>query len=142
MDKTAQIILAAPPESIPAADRTGLHVAQMSYRIGRGYHLFRAEAARITGGGLMVLDTDGYTGGGPAFALLAEILGECHRRSFEGIVLDIGSASAKPLFPLAGELAGAAKKDGLDLYVPENMAASSRDATVLLPTALSGGDAA
>ncbi len=135
----AQIILVAPPESVNAAVGTGLRTAYMIYRIGRGYHLFRAQNARSAGGGLMVLDTDGYTGGGPASALIGEILGECRRCGFEGIVLDIGSALARPLFPLADVLGTEAKKQGLGLYVPEKMAASNEDASVLIPTALSGG---
>jgi hypothetical protein len=139
LEKDVRIFLAAPPESVSAAAGTGLRVAYMIYRIGRGYHLFRAERARVHSGGLMVLDTDGYAGGGPAWALITEILGECRRQSFEGIVLDIGGAPAKPLFPLAGELGAEAAKNGLRLYVPEKMAASSKDAVVLLPTALSGG---
>ena len=139
MGKTAQIILATPSESVAAAGATGLRVAYMIYRIGRGYHLFRAENARVACGGLMVVDTDGYAGGGPACVLISEILGECRSRGFEGIVLNIGGASAKPLFPLAGELCAEAKKDGLRVYVPETMAASSADAFVLISTALSGG---
>ncbi len=126
MDKDVRIFLAAPPESVSAAAGTGLNVAYMIYRIGRGYHLFRAERARTLGGGLMVLDTDGYGGGGPAAALMAEIMGECRRQGFEGIVLDIGGLPEKPLFPLAGELGAEAVKNGLRLYVPEKMAASSR----------------
>ncbi len=139
MDKETQIILVAPPESVGTAASTGLNVAYMIYRIGRGYHLFRAERTHIAAGGLMVIDTDGYAGGGPGATLISEITGECRRHGFEGIVLDIGSTSAKQLFPLAGELGAEAKKQGLSLYVPEKMASSTKDAVVLLPTALSGG---
>ena len=139
MDNAAQIYLVAPPESVSAAAATGFKVAHMIYRIGRGYHLFRSERARVSSGGLLVVDTGGYTGGGPSSALIAEIIGECHRRGFDGIILDVGNAPARPLFPLAGELGSAAKKNGLRLYVPAKMADSSAEAIVLLPTALSGG---
>ncbi len=139
MDNAAQIILVAPPESVADAVGTGLKVAYMIYRIGRGYHLFRAERAPAADGGLLVLDTDGFSGGGPSDALLSEIIGECRRSGFDGIVLDIGRSFAKPLFPLARELGAEAQKNGLRLYVPENMAASCENAFVLLPTALSGG---
>ncbi len=139
MDNAAQIYLVAPPESVSAAAATGFKVAHMIYRIGRGYHLFRSERARVNSGGLLVVDTGGYTGGGPSSALMAEIIGECGRRNFEGIILDVGNAPAKPLFPLAGELGAEAKKNGLRLYVPEKMADSSAQASVLVSTALSGG---
>ena len=119
MDNAAKIYLVAPPESVSAAAATGFKVAHMIYRIGRGYHLFRSERARVSNGGLLVVDTGGYTGGGPSSALMAEIIGECRHRNFEGIILDVGNTPAKSLFPMAGELGAEAKKNGLRLYVPE-----------------------
>ena len=139
MNHTAQIVLVAPPESVGAAAATGLTVAHMVYRIGRGYHLFRSEHAHTGDGGLMVVDTDGYTGGGPSMTLISEIIGECRRRSFDGIVLDIGAAPARSVFPLAGKLGEEARAYGLRLYVPEKLADACSSAVVLVPTALSGG---
>jgi predicted alpha/beta-fold hydrolase len=121
------------------AARTGLPVAHMMYRIGRGYHLFRAQGAEYYKGGLMVVDTDGFSGGGPTSALVLEIIDECRKRNFLGIVLDTGGRAAVPLPALTVHLASDAHQHGLKLYVPEALAAASDLTIVLVPTALSGG---
>ena len=139
MDSLAAVILAAPPEYADAAAQTGCAVAYMIYRIGRGYHLYRAQGADHVRNGLMVVETDGYTGGGPSSALMAEILGECEKRSFSGIVLDTGGKAPAQVTGLAARLASGAAERGMRLYVQEALAGASPDATVLLPTALSGG---
>jgi hypothetical protein len=139
MNATTNLILAAPPEYIRRAAETHRPVAHMIYRIGRGYHLFRAQNAVIAGGGLMVVDTDGYTGGGPMAVLVSEILNECEKNAYTGIVLDIGSASPRPLAPLAGYLGLEARERGLDVFVPQSLADAGSGLIVLLPSALSGG---
>ena len=139
MDEMINIILAAPPEDIAAAAQTGCTVAYMIYRIGRGYHLYRAQGADHLKTGLMVVDTDGYTGGGPTSALVSEILGECEKCSYSGVVLDTGSRSTAQVAALTSYLASAAAERGYKFYVPELLAEASAHAVVLLPTALSGG---
>ncbi len=139
MDNMTNIIIAAPPEFIEAASRSGFAVAYMIYRIGRGHHLFRAQGISRIKGGLMVLDTDGYIGGGPSSALIMEILGECEKNNFTGIVLDTGGKAAMPLMLLAGHLAAELKKHGLKLYIHEVLSGASDLTVVLIPTALSGG---
>lgn len=133
------LYVAAPPEHIAAAAKTGLPVAHMTYRIGRGYHLYRARGAEHCGGGLMVVDTGGFTGGGPASALVSEIIGECEKKGFAGIVLDTGGKAAAPTIALTACLAPEAGAHGLNVYVPEPLAGASALTVVLLPTALSGG---
>lgn len=139
MDSPTTLVLAAPPENIRQAALTQLPVAHMIYRIGRGYHLFRAQNAPVVSGGLMVVDTDGYTGGGPMSSLVSEIMSECEKRAFTGIVLDIGSAALRPLSPLAGQLEIEAEKHNLSLFVPQPLGAFNVNACVLIPSALSGG---
>lgn len=139
MDNITNIILAAPLEYIEAAQRTGLSVAHMIYRIGRGYHLFRAQGSEAVRNGLMVVDTDGYTGGGPLNSLVMEILGECEKNSFSGIVLDTGGVSTRPVAALSWHMAAEASKHGVKLYVPEVLSTAGEEAIVLVPTALSGG---
>jgi hypothetical protein len=133
------IILAAPPETIDAAAQTGCAVAYMIYRIGRGYHLYRAQGAEHFKNGLMVVDTDGYTGGGPLSALVSEILGECEKNNYSGIVLDTGGKTPAQVSALTAYLAPAAAEREMTSYVPEALAGASDKAVVLLPTALSGG---
>jgi len=143
LDNTTNIILVAPTEFIEAAAEaaalTGYIVAHMIYRIGRGYHLYRAQGAEIVKGGLMVVDTDGFTGGGPSSALVAEIIGECEKNNLTGIVLDTGGKSTHQLMSLTAHLASDAVSHGLKLYVSEPLASASEHAIVLIPTALSGG---
>lgn len=136
---SSTLYVAAPPEHIAAAAQTGLTVAHMMYRIGRGYHLYRARGAEHRGGGLMVVDTGGFTGGGPTSALVSEIIGECEKRGFAGIVLDTGGRASAPTIALTAGLASEADARGLKVYVPESLADTSAQAVVLLPTALSGG---
>lgn len=133
------LILAAPLEHMDAAEATGLDVARMIYRIGRGYHLYKAHAANHVKGGLMVLDTDGYTGGGPASALVGEILFECDKRGYNGIVLDIGRSPVSMLQYLTAYLASETQKRSLRFFVPESLHSAGENAVVLIPTALSGG---
>lgn len=139
LDNTTNIIIAAPPESIESAAVTGLSVAHMIYRIGRGYHLYRSNNADFVKGGIMVVDTDGYIGGGPVSELVLEIIGECQKNDFSGIVLDTGGASTMTLVSLVGRLSSNALKYGLKLFVPENLSSAGGNTVVLLPSALSGG---
>ncbi|SHH93165.1 hypothetical protein SAMN02745823_01499 [Sporobacter termitidis DSM 10068] len=139
MENTTNLIVAAPREYIAAAARTGLPVAHIIYRIGRGYHLYRAQGTEFVRGGLMVVDTDGFTGGGPAAAFVAELLHECEKSGFTGIVLDTGGRSSAQLTSLTAHLASDAKARGLKVYVPEALASASEHVIALVPSALSGG---
>lgn len=139
MDNMTNIFVAAPPEYLEAASLSGFTVAYMIYRIGRGHHLYRAQGIKGLSGGVMVLDTDGYVGGGPSATLITEILGECEKNKFTGIVLDTGSKATSQLMLLTGHLASEANKRGLKVYVHELLSNASAHAVVLIPTALSGG---
>jgi hypothetical protein len=111
----------------------------MIYKIGRGYHLYRAEIQGQIRGGLMVVDTDGYTGGGPTSVLASEIMGQCRTFEFTGIVLDTLRENAPLLRSLAEHLASAAKRGGLHLYVPESLADIDDSVSVIITSAVSGG---
>lgn len=139
LDNMTNIIFAAPREYIRAAALTGYDVAYMIYRIGRGHHLFRAHGTEHISGGYMVLDTDGYMGGGPSSTLITEIMGECEKNKYKGIVLDTGGKSAAPQAAITRQVASEAAKRGLKLYVHDILADASEHTIVLLQTALSGG---
>lgn len=139
MDKDTKIIIAAPAEFIETAIAKGQTIAHMIFRIGRGYHLFRAQGSAFIKGGLMVLDTGGFSGGGPISILVSEILRQCETSGFTGIVLDTGGARTAPLSMLADRLGVEASNRNLTLYIPESLADAGEHAVVLLPTALSGG---
>lgn len=139
MDIMTNIIVAVPPEYLEAASRSGYPLAYMIYRIGRGHHLFRAQGVSRIAGGVMVLDTGGYIGGGPSATLIMEILGECERNKFSGIVLDTGGKVTSQLMLLTSHLASEAIARGLKVYVHEILSDASKHVIVLIPTALSGG---
>ncbi|HHT16598.1 MAG TPA: hypothetical protein GXZ77_02605 [Papillibacter sp.] len=142
MENKTNIILAAPKEFIEPAARTGLPVALMTYKIGRGYHLYRAQGAPRYAGGLMVLDTSGYTGGGPLSGLVEEIYAECRAGGFSGVVLNPADRIGLGQAALASRLANLRETTGLTVYVPESMADMVPGAVVLVQTALSGGSLA
>ena len=139
MEKNTKLYLAAPPEYCTGAVRTKLPVAHMIYKIGRGYHLYRAEIQGPISGGLMVVDTDGYTGGGPTSILASEIMGQCRAFKFTGIVLDTLRDHSPLLRSLAEHLASAAKRSGLRLFVPESLADIDDSVSVIITSAVSGG---
>ncbi|UOO38690.1 hypothetical protein IZU99_05450 [Oscillospiraceae bacterium CM] len=139
MDNNTNIFIAAPPEFIESAGRSGLTVAHMIYRIGRGYRLYRAQGAEVKNGGVMVLDTDGFTGGGPVSELVAEILTECARHNFTGIVLETGDKAPPAAASLAVRLSAAAAEQSLTLYIQEALAPACPTGVVLIQSALSGG---
>jgi hypothetical protein len=142
LENKTNIILAAPKESIEQAARTGLPVAHITYKIGRGYHLYRAQGAPRYAGGVMALDTSGYTGGGPLSELVDEIRAECEAAGFTGVVISPGERLGLGQAALAARLASIRGEAGLTVYVPQEMAEIVPGAVVLVQTALSGGSLA
>ena len=142
LENKTNIILAAPKESIEQAARTGLPVAHITYKIGRGYHLYRAQGAPRYAGGVMALDTSGYTGGGPLSELVDEISAVCEAAGFTGVVISPGERLGLGQAALAARLASIRGEAGLTVYVPQEMAEIVPGAVVLVQTALSGGSLA
>lgn len=64
MQTNLKLILTAPPDQTRAAQRFGLPVAHVAYRVGGGPHLFRANMPVTLRGGLMVVDNTGFDGRG------------------------------------------------------------------------------
>lgn len=139
MENATNLILAVPPAYIQQALQTQLTLAFMMYKIGRGYHLFCVRDSAPTVGGYMLLDMRGLTGGGPTSTLIDELLRECARKSFQGIILEVGSKLSPSQQALAAKLSTAVIDYKLELYAPEAVAQASQSAIILLPTALSGG---
>lgn len=139
MNLEEMIIMAAPAQYSRDAAALNTPVAHLTYRIGRGFHLYRAYGSSGRQGGLMVIDTSGLRGGGPFAALVAEIIGECSRRSFSGIILDTGGGRGTTQVSLCMALAREARINGLKLFVQPALADVTDSAIVLVQTALSGG---
>ena len=140
MANVPQIIVATPPESLRGAARPDCVIAHMAYRIGHGFRLYRHHSLHGICGGMMVLDTGGFKGGGPLSALIADITDECARKDFAGIVLDAGLNPRSPAqLSISKALASAARPLGLKYFVPEALAHTGEDTIVRVSSALSGG---
>ena len=139
MQTNLKLILTAPPDQTRAAQRFGLPVAHVAYRVGGGPHLFRANMPVTLRGGLMVVDNTGFDGRGEAGPLCQEILRECMARGFDGILCDFEGYPVPVLAGAVKALGEACRRRGWPLYVPEAYGSCSDSALVLIPSALSGG---
>ena len=108
--------------------------AWASYRLGPRL-LSAMGSAAVRGGLLLVGDSREC---GPHDVLARDILRECLRRNYDGVVLDWAhnGPDRGTLTALTGQLC---RQYGLRLFVPERYAPYAAQATVLLNTAVSGG---
>ena len=138
MGTRMQLILAAPPEDVTAAQAHGLTLDHMAYRVGGGPHLFRSSQPIPARGGLMYIDDGGFDGRGTPDAFCQEVVRECAARGFGGVVcafdrkLPLLSAVVEQLGPML-------VRQGRSFYVSEPYGRCTATGRVLIPTALSGG---
>ena len=138
MGTRMQLILAAPPEDVTAAQAHGLTLAHMAYRVGGGPHLFRSNQPNPPRGGLMYIDDGGFDGRGTPDAFCQEVVRECAARGFGGVIcafdrwLSLLSAVVEQLGPML-------VRQGRSFYVSEPYGRCTATGRVLIPTALSGG---
>ena len=138
MGTRMQLILAAPPEDVTAAQAHGLTLAHMAYRVGGGPHLFRSSQPNPPRGGLMYIDDSGFDGRGTPDAFCQEVVRECAARGFGGVIcafdrkLPLLSAVVEQLGPML-------VRQGRSFYVSEPYGRCTATGRVLIPTALSGG---
>ena len=138
MGTRIQLILAAPPEDVTAAQAHGLTLAHMAYRVGGGPHLFRSSQPNPPRGGLMYIDDGGFDGRGTPDAFCQEVVRECAARGFGGVIcafdrkLPLLSAVVEQLGPML-------VRQGRSFYVSEPYGRCTATGRVLIPTALSGG---
>ena len=138
MGTRMQLILAAPPEDVTAAQAHGLTLAHMAYRVGGGPHLFRSSQPNPPRGGLMYIDDSGFDGRGTPDAFCQEVVRECAARGFGGVIcafdrkLPLLSAVVEQLGPMLA-------RQGRSFYVSEPYGRCTATGRVLIPTALSGG---
>lgn len=136
---TQQLILIAPPGDLVRAAASGLSVAHMSYRIGRGGRLYRSQPPDGSRGGLMALDAEGFDGQGDPAQLCREILRECSVRGFRGVLCDLEGEPSPFLEKAVRQLGQHAAQRDWPLYVTEDYAAVTEHSRVLVPTLLSSG---
>ena len=134
----SNLILAAAPTEMMAAQSFGLTLAHMAYRVGGGPHLFRANLPIPARGGLMMIDDAGFDGRGDPGPFCQEVMRECTARCYTGVICGFD----RP-FPLLGrviaELSPLLERQGWPFYISELYARYSDTAKILIPTALSGG---
>ena len=134
-----ELLLAMPVGYTPPAVRFGLTSAHMAYRVGCGPTLLGIRLPDDLQGGLMFVDCEGFDGIGDPLPCCSQILGECRRRSYGGIVCDFDGAPTQCLSQLVSVLDQQCAKEGWMLYVPEQWAVHAPAARVLIPSAVTHG---
>ena len=134
-----ELLLALPAGRDTRGRAFGLTPAHMAYRIGPGPRLLGIRLPQGLRGGLMQVDCAGFDGPGNPVDCCRQILGECRRRSFRGIVCDFEGPPAGCLSKLTEILDRNCAAQGWTLYVPEGDADHAPRARVLVPSALTHG---
>lgn len=136
---TQQLILTAPPECCLRASQSGLSVARLCYRVGKGGHLFRAELPGKLRGGLMGLSGLGFEGPGDPAQLCREIARECSAQGLGGVLCDLDGEPAPFWEKTLGQLGRVCGQRGWTLYVTESCGGVTEYSRVLVSTLLSAG---
>lgn len=128
------LLVVTPPNRL-ARLRQGLTPAHPVYRVGREGQLMRAGQVNLRGGAMM-LDTRGFADRGEVSILCRQVAHECAARNFCAVIC--GGAGPAPQ-RLAAQLDEVLARRGVDLYVPEHWGQNTKQARVLIGSALSGG---
>lgn len=133
-----ELLLALPVGHTAPPTHYGLLTAHMAYRIGNGPILLGIRLPDDLQGGLMYLDCVGFDGAGDPLPCCSQILGECQKRNYSGIICDFDRISGC-LPQLLTILDSQCAKEGWNLYVPEICAQYAPSARVLVPSAVTNG---
>jgi len=136
---TQQLILAAPPERCRQAAESGLTVARLCYRVGKGGHLYRAEGPGKLRGGLMGLSGGGFTGPGDPAQLSREVFRECMNQGLTGVLCDLEGEPGPFWDNALSQLGRGCAQRGWSLYVTEPFGAVTEQSRVLVSSLLSAG---
>lgn len=134
-----ELLLALPAGRDTQGGRYGLSPAHMAYRVGNGPRLLGIRLPPDLRGGYMQLDCSGFDGAGDPTNCARQILGECRRRAFKGIVCDFEGIPTGCLGRLAELLDRNCAAQGWALYVPESFTSFAPAARVLIPSAMTSG---
>lgn len=134
-----ELLLALPAGRETQGADYGLIPAHMAYRVGDGPCLLGARIPPELRGGLMQLDCAGFGGEGDPLNCCRQILGECRRRGFRGVVCDFEGMPSPCLGRMVEILDRNCAAQGWALYVPEGYAHHTKTARVLIPSALTHG---
>lgn len=134
-----ELLLALPAGHTAPPIHYGLISTHMAYRIGNGPILLGIRLPDDLQGGLMFLDCVGFDGMGDPLPCCSQILGECRRRNYRGIVCDFEGQPTACLSQLVTVLDQHCAKEGWSLHVPESCASYAPGARVLIPSAVTSG---
>ena len=134
-----ELLLALPAGQSTQGGSYGLTPARMAYRVGQGPRLLGARLPQDTRGGLMQIDCAGFDGDGDPVGCCRQILGECRRRGYKGIVCDFEGMPTDCLTRMVEILDRNCNAQGWALYVPEAYAHRAPNGGVLIPSALTHG---
>lgn len=134
-----ELLLALPAGRPAPAERFGMICAHMAYRVGAGPRLLGIRLPDGLRGGMMLLDCDGFDGAGDPGPCCSQILGECRRRQYRGIVCDFEGPPTGCVGQLLTTLDQGCAKEGWALHVPESCAGFAPSARVLISSALTTG---
>ena len=134
-----ELLLALPAGRETRGRSFGLTPAHMAYRVGAGPKLLGIRLPQGLRGGLMQVDCAGFDGAGDPVGCCRQILGECRRRSFRGIVCDFEGPPRGCLPKLVEILDRNCAAQGWGLYVPEPYAPRAPGSRVLIPSAVTCG---
>lgn len=135
-----QLYLAVTPDKLREASRYTDRLAHVAYRVGRDGRLTRRDLLARTRNGLMVLgDQDCGPIRDPA-ALCRDVWRECGGRGYGGVLADFEQPDATDRAAFLESLSRVMARNGKRLFVPEHYGAQTPQATVLICTALSGGN--
>ena len=134
-----ELLLALPAGQETQGGAFGLTPAYMAYRVGLGPRLLGARLPDALRGGLMQVDCAGFDGMGDPVGCCRQILGECRRRGYRGIVCDFEGMPSDCLCKMVEILDRNCNAQGWALYVPEGYARCAPNGRVLIPSALTHG---
>lgn len=135
-----QLYLAVTPDKLREAGRYTDRLAHVAYRIGQDGRLVRRDLLARTRGGLMVLgDRDCGHVRDPA-ALCRDVWRECGNRGYGGVLADFEQPETPDRAAFLTALSRVLARNGKWLFVPENYGPQITQASVLICTALSGGN--
>lgn len=135
----AQVYLAVSPqdEAVP----TAFPKAHMAYGCGKTQLCLQIGSLPLSAhGGLLVLPDRAVPVQGDARLLAQQVVRECSRRTYHGVVADFESPPDAVRAEILQALAAALQRAGLPLVVPESYAAVVPDhVQILVSSAISGG---
>jgi hypothetical protein len=135
-----QLYLAVTPDKLREAARYTDRLAHVAYRVGQDGRLVRRDLLARTRGGLMVLgDQDCGPIRDPA-ALCRDVWRECGNRGYGGVFADFEQPVSADRTAFLEALGRILARNGRSLFIPETYGTQAVEASILICTALSGGN--